>query len=108
MKVIKREELIERLQKVSGYYKYNIKDVLTALDKVVYECFDEIGPGETLQIQLLSGVKLQGKYVPERERVDPRNMSPIICSPTIKPGAVFSDYFRDIIDKQIKEKLKNE
>ena len=108
MKIIKREDLIDRLSKASGFYKKDLKVVLKALDDVIYDCFDEITPEEAVQIQLLSGLKLQGKYVPERHRVDPRDQSPIVCEPCVKPQAVFSLFFRDAINNQILEKQKDD
>jgi len=42
--------------------------------------------------------------IPERERVNPQDQSPVIVKATVKPFAKFSDVFRSTIQKNYERK----
>jgi hypothetical protein len=103
---IAREQLIRKVAEASGYYQKNVRDVFNVLEDVILECFGEVTDEEPISIRLLPGFCLQGYVVPERERVDPRDGSPIICPPTVKVSAKYSDLFKKKIQKQYEEKTE--
>lgn len=101
---ITREMLIKRLSEESGYWQKDIRAVLQCLDDVVLEYFGEITDDEDISIQLVQGVKISAHVVPKRDRVDPRNGSPIVCKETVKPACKFSEDFRKVIQNQYESK----
>ena len=101
---ISRETLIKRLSERSGYWQKDIRAVLQHLDDVVFEYLDEVDDDEEVVIQLVKGIRCGCKVVPPRQRVDPRDGSPITVKATVKPVCKFSDDFRSVIQNQYEEK----
>ncbi len=102
--IICREDLIQRLSEISGYYKKDIKTVLQSLDEVIIDCFSEVTDDEEVVIQIAKGIRCGVKVMPERQRKDPRSQDDIICPPCCKPFTRFSDDFRKNIQKKYEEK----
>lgn len=96
---ISREELLKKVSEESGFYQKHVKTVFNAIEKVVLECFEDIDNDEPVSVRLLSYLLLSGRIVPERERVDPRDRRPIVCKPTVKVNAKFSDGFKEKVQK---------
>ena len=103
---ITRERLIRKVAEASGYYQKDIRTVFNVLEDVVLECFGEVTDEEPIAIRILPGLCLHGYIVPERERVDPRNLEPIVCPPTVKVSAKYSELFKEKIQKQYEEKTE--
>ena len=101
---ITREALVKRLSEKSGYWQKDVRTLLQAMDEVIVECFDEATEEEEVLVQVVEGIKLCCKIVPERERVHPSTQQPIICAPTTKPFVKFSEGFRDKIQKRFEER----
>lgn len=101
---IAREQMITRVAEKANYWKKDVRNVFNALDDVILECFGEITDEEPISMRILPGLALQGYVVPERERIDPRDRTPIICPPTVKVSAKYSDLFKEKIQKQYEEK----
>lgn len=102
--LITREKLIKRLAEKSGFYQKDIKHVLHSLDDVVLDCFNEVTDEEDISIQLITGCKIGCSIVPLRERVNPKTQETIVCQPTCKPNAKFSQEFRIKIQEQYETK----
>lgn len=102
--LITREMLIKRLASASGYYEKDIRHVLHCLDDVVLDCFSEVTDDEEISVQLVKGIKVGCAIQPERTRKDPRTQEDIICAPTCKPNAKFSQDFRGLIQQQYEER----
>lgn len=98
--LVTREILIKKLSDESGYFQKDIRTLLQALDRVVFECFDEVDDDEEVSVQIVKGIKCGCKVVPERIRKDPRTQEDIVCKATIKPFTKFSDDFREAIQNQ--------
>ena len=101
--LVTREMLINQLSKESGFRVQDIKKLLLALDTVVLDCFSEVTDDEDVSIQLVTGIKVSAHVVPLRERVDPRNLQPIMVKPTVKPSCKFSSDFREKIQEQYED-----
>ena len=102
--LITREMLIKRLAEESGYYQKDIRNVLHCLDDVVLDCFSEVTDDKEISIQLVTGCKIGCSIIPLRERVNPKTQEAIICQPTCKPNAKFSQEFRVKIQEQYENK----
>ena len=98
--VITREMIIKKLSEKSGYYQKDVRSLLQCLDDVVLEYFGAVTDEADVSMQLVQGVKIGCKVVPERVRKDPRNQSDIVCPAQTKPFAKFSQNFREIIQNQ--------
>ena len=102
--LITREKLIKKLAEKSGFYQKDIKHLLHSLDAVVLDCFNEVTDEEDISIQLITGCKIGCSIVPLRERINPKTQETIICQPTCKPNAKFSEDFRIKIQEQYEAK----
>lgn len=103
---IAREQMIRKVAEASGYYQKNVREVFNVLEDVIIECLSEVTEDEPVSIRILQGLALTGHLVPERERVDPRNRTPIICPPTVRVSAKYSDLLKEKIQKQYEEKAE--
>ena len=101
---ITREAFIKRLSEKSGYWQKDVRSLLQAMDEVIVECFDEATEENEVTLQLVEGIKLCCKIMPERERVHPSTQEPIICEPSTKPFVRFSEGFRDKIQQRFEER----
>lgn len=98
--IITREMLIKKLAEKSNFYQRDIRVLLHYLDEVVFEAFGDVADDEDVSIQLVQGIKVGCKVVPERPRKDPRTQEDIICAPHTKPFVKFSENFRETIQNQ--------
>jgi nucleoid DNA-binding protein len=103
---ITREQMIARVAEKANYWKKDVRNVFNALEDVVLEGFGEVTDDEPISIRILPGLCLHGYVVPERERVDPRNQNPIVCPPTVKVSARFSELFKEKIQEKYEEKAE--
>ena len=101
---VTKDQLSRDLAKKTGYYLQDVKAVLSAMDDIVKEYFAEVTDDKEVSVQIVEGVKISCKVVPERERVNPATGEPVICKATVKPGVKYSTVFRDTIQKQYDKK----
>lgn len=98
--IVTQEMLVKQLSEKSGYYQKDVRVLLHCLNEAVLEYFDEVTDEEDVSIQIVQGVKIGCKVMPERTRKDPRDQSDIVCATQTKPFAKFSQNFRDIIQEK--------
>lgn len=102
--LITREQIIKKLADRCGFYMRDIRYVLSELDDLVEEELCQVNEdNDVVSIQLIRGLKIQGKFVPERARRDPRTNEPIVCSPTIKVHGKVSETIKEIVQKAYEE-----
>lgn len=101
---VTKDQMARMIAKKTEYYLQDVKAVLSAMDDIVKECFAEVTDDNDVSVQIVEGVKISCKVVPERERVNPSTGEPIICKATVKPGVKYSSVFRDTIQKQYDNK----
>ena len=92
---ITREEMVKRLSEKSGYYMKDVRSLLQCMDEVVFDALCEVTDEEDVSIQLVQGIKVSTRVVPERDRVDPRTQKPIVVKATVKPACKFSQDYRE-------------
>ena len=97
---ITRDEFIRRLSEKSGYYMKDIKNVVQAMDEVVFDALCEATVDDDVQIQIVTGIKVGCKVVGERPRVNPKTQEPIVVGDTTKPFAKFSQDYRQKLQEQ--------
>lgn len=103
---ITREQLIRMVAEKANYWQQDVKAVFNALEDVILECFGEVTEDEPISIRVFKGLALHGSFVPERERRSPHNNEPIVCKPTIKPSAKYSDVFKKKIQEKYEENIE--
>ena len=101
---VTKDQMARDLAKKTDYYLQDVKAVLSAMDDLVKEYFAEVTDDNDVSVQIVEGIKISCKVVPERERVNPATGEPIICKATVKPGVKYSTVFRDAIQKQYDKK----
>ena len=101
---VTKDQMARDLAKKTGYYLQDVKAVLSAMDDIVKEYFANVTDDKDVSVQIVEGIKISCKVVPERERVNPATGEPIMCKATVKPGVKYSTVFRDTIQKQYENK----
>lgn len=92
--VFKKDDLVDMLAKKTGFYKANMRDVLTALEDVIVECLGTATFEHDSEMRLAPGVILVGHRVPEGKALDPRDRSEIISPEKVIPKAIFKQSVR--------------
>jgi hypothetical protein len=91
---ISKEQLIKRVAEESNYWQKDVKKVFNALEKVLLECFDGIDEDNPISVRVLSFLALNGTVWGERERINPKDRTPVICKPTVRILGKISDGFK--------------
>ena len=102
--LVTKDMMARDIAERSGYFLKDVKEVLSIMDKVVFDYFAQVTDDEEVMIQLTQGIKCGCYVVPERSRKNPRTQEDIICAPTVKPKTKFSEDFRALIQQQYEEK----
>ena len=101
---VTKDQMARDIAEKSGYYLKDVKVVLSVMDDLVKEYFATVTDDNDVSVQIVEGIKISCKVVPERERVNPATGEPITCKATVKPGVKYSTVFRDTIQKQYDDK----
>ena len=101
---VTKDQMARDLAKKTDYYLQDVKAVLSAMDDLIKEYFAEVTDDNDVSVQIVEGIKISCKVVPERERVNTATGEPITCKATVKPGVKYSSVFRDTIQKQYDDK----
>ncbi len=105
--LITREQIIKQLSERCGFFQRDIKNVLSELDDVVEEHLMTVDEdNDEVAVQVVRGLKLIGKFVPERDRRDPRTNEPIVCSPTVRLHGKVSETIKQVVQRAYEKKSK--
>jgi nucleoid DNA-binding protein len=104
--IITREKIIHELSDKCQFYQRDIRVLLRGLDEIVKEHFSEVTDDEEVVLQLVEGIKVGFKVVPERQRKNPATGEDVVCSPTCKPFTKFSMPLRDSIQEAYENRKK--
>ena len=103
---LKKPQLIDELAKRTGFYKYNMKEVVEALEDIIEEHFTTATFEEDSQLHLAPGVVICGERNPEGKSIDPRDRSVITTPEKVIPYAVFKPSIRKKLYVKSKKKSK--
>ena len=102
---ITREQLIKLLAEKTGYYQQDIRHVLNCLRDLIPELLSDVTKENSkVLVRICEGIALRATFVDERERVNPRDRTPIVCPETIRLGANFSEGLKNKIQEMYREK----
>lgn len=99
-RVLKRRQLVDELAERTGFYKYNLEEMLDALDEIIVENMSTATKTEPSEIHLSHGFVFGGRYTPKREVRDPRNGNTVVTPAKYIPYARFKTSFRHKINKK--------
>ena len=102
--LVTKDMMARAIAEKSGYFLKDIKEVLSAMDEVVLECFAQVTDDEEVMIQMATGIKCGCSVIPPRERVNPKTRESIVVKATVKPCVKYSQDFRALIQQQYEEK----
>ena len=96
---MKQKDIIDELSERTGFYKYNIKDLLDALEDIILENMNMATYDEPSEIVLFHGWRLGAKRLPDRPYRDPRNQQEIITPEKLIPYCKLKQSFRQRLNK---------
>lgn len=99
-RVLKRRQLVDELAERTGFFKYNLEEMLNALDDIIVENMSMATKTEPSEIHLSHGFVFGGRYTPKREVRDPRNGDTVITPAKYIPYARFKTSFRQKINRK--------
>lgn len=91
---MKKPELVNELTARTGFYKYNMKEVVDVLADIVEEHFMTATFEEPAEMHIAPGVIIAGRRVPEREAKDPRTGEMVMSPEKVIPYATFKPSIR--------------
>ncbi len=94
-----QKDVIDELNKRTGFYKKNIKELLAELDNIIIENMNMATYDEESEIILFPGWRLGAKRVPERPYCDPRDRSEIITPEKLIPHCKLKQSYRQRLNK---------
>lgn len=93
-RIMKKPELVDELAERTGFFKYNMREVVDALADIIEEHFQTAEIGADSELHLAPGVVLVGKRKPAGEAKDPRSGDVIISPEKVIPSATFKQSIR--------------
>ena len=103
--LVTREQLVKKIAEETGFWQKDIRLVLQCLSDIVPQYLNMATEEDDVSIQLFEGCKIGCKIVPTRERIKPDTREKVVCKPTVKPRAKFSDVFRQLIQENYDKKM---
>lgn len=94
-----QKDIVDELNKRTGFYKKNIRELLAELDNIIIENMNTATYDEPSEIILFNGWRLGAKRMPERPYCDPRNREEIITPEKLIPYCRFKQSFRQRLNK---------
>ena len=93
-RIMKKPELVDELAERTGFFKYNMREVVDALADIIEEHFQTAEIGADSELHLAPGVVLVGRRKPAGEAKDPRTGEVIVSPEKVIPSATFKQSIR--------------
>lgn len=103
-----QKDVIDELNKRTGFYKKNIRELLAELDNIIIENMNMATYDEDAEIILFHGWRLGARRVPERPYHDPRNRAEIITPEKLIPYCKLKQSFRQRLNKWESDIIEND
>lgn len=82
---ITKENLIRNIAEQTNKTMVNVKDVYNALEKTIFDILSSVDANENVSIKLFEGISLDGKYIPEKTKVNNLTGKESLVESKIKP-----------------------
>lgn len=93
-RIMKKPDLINEIASRTGFFKYNVKEMVEAYSDIIIEHFQTAELGADSELHLAHGVVLKGTRKPACEAKDPRTGEIILSPEKVIPSAVFKQSIR--------------
>jgi nucleoid DNA-binding protein len=92
--IMKKEDLACKLAETCGFYKKNMREVVSALPDIILEQLQTATFDQDAEIHLMPGLVIGGRRVPAREAKDPRTGEVVLSPEKVIPYATFKQTLR--------------
>lgn len=92
-------DVVDMLAKKTGYYKYQIREVMDALEEIIYENMQTATYDEPSECRLFFGFILGAKRIPARKKRHPYSQEMVDIVEHLNPYATFKKTFRKKINE---------
>ena len=96
---INQFDVVDILAKKTGYYKYQIREVIDALEETIYENMQTATYDEPSECRLFFGFVLGAKRVPAQKKRHPYSQEMVDIAEHLNPYATFKKTFRKKINE---------
>lgn len=97
--ILKRSDFISELSRKADYRRVDVTELINAFESVIIDALSSASLDEDVEIQILKGVSICSRRVPEREARNPQDQSSIITPEKNIPYVKFTRRFREKINK---------
>ena len=101
-------DMVDILHKKTGYYKYQIREVLDALEETIYESMQTATYDEPSECRLFFGFVIGAKRIPPRVKRGFGMDNMINTAEHLNPYATFKDTFRKKVNEFERNKDAND
>jgi nucleoid DNA-binding protein len=92
-------DVVDILAKKTGYYKYQIREVIDALEETIYENMQTATYDEPSECRLFFGFVLGAKRVPAKKKRHPYSQEMVDIVEHLNPYVTFKKTFRKKINE---------
>lgn len=96
-------DVVDMLKQRTGFYKYQIKQVLDALEDIIYENMQEATLEERSECRLFFGFVIGAKRVPAKKKRHPLTQEEVDIKEHLNPYATFKKTFQKKVNEYWKE-----
>ena len=86
--------VVDELSKRTGYYKYQVREVLAHLEDIIFENMQEAEIGNPSETRLFFGFTIGAKRIPAKQVRSPKNQEWIDVDEHLNPYAKFTTTFK--------------
>ena len=97
--MITREQVIDDLNKRTGYYKKDIKELLTDLDYLLEDYMKLVTEDEPVDIYILRGIKVTSEVIGEKTYIVPGKSEPVTKPTDIRLNAKVGETLKIAVKK---------
>lgn len=96
-------DVVDILSKKTHYYKYQIKNVLDALEEMIYEHMKKATIEKPSECRLFFGFIIGAKRIPEYTKKMPHIDEPVLIPEHINPFVTIKETFRKKVNDSVVE-----
>ena len=100
-KFINQDDVVDVLNKKTGFYKKDLRIVMNALEETLVEYMATATHEKPSEIRLFHGWKIGAKLLPERAVKDPRNGADVMTPEKLLPYCRFETTLKQKLNSNI-------
>jgi hypothetical protein len=95
--------VVDELSKRTGYYKYQVREVLEQLEDIILENMQEATLEQPSETRLFFGFTIGAKRIPAKQKRGPKDIEPTYVPEHINPYVKFKTTFKQKANNYEKE-----